>query len=115
MSFEEIRARLTELPDRLRVAAKVAKNSGLMWELTLPGMKAAARALGGGAQNPAQVFRLHAANSPNKTALRWRDQSLTFAELDDKMDRLAIGLSRRGIGRGQMCLQFSAFGRCTSD
>ena len=100
MSFEEIRARLADMPDRLRVAAKVAKNSGLMWELTLPGMKAAALALGGGAQNPAQVFRLHAANSPNKTALRWRDQSLTFGELDDKMDRLALGLSRRGLGRG---------------
>jgi fatty-acyl-CoA synthase len=103
MSFQEIRARLAglrDMPDRMRVAAKVAKNSGLLWELTLPGMKAAALALSGGAQNPAQVFRLHAANSPDKTALRWRDQSLTFAELDDKMDRLAVGLLRRGIGRG---------------
>ena len=100
MTLLEIRDRLVDLPDRLRVAAKVARNSGLMWELTLPGLKAAALAIGGGAQNPAQVFRLHAANSPNKTALRWRDRALTFAELDDQMDRLAVGLKRRGIARG---------------
>lgn len=98
--LKEIRERIADLPDRLRVGATVARQSGLMWEFTLPGIRAAATALSGGSQNPAQVFRLHAANSPNKLALRWRDEAITFADLDARMDRVALGLKRRGLGRG---------------
>lgn len=98
--IREVRERIAEIPDRVRVAATVAKNSGLMWELTLPGLRAAAGALGGGSQNPAQVFRIHAANSPNKPAIMWRDETITFGELDARMDRMALGLEQRGIKRG---------------
>ncbi len=94
------RERLADVPQRVRVAATVANQSGLMWELTRPGLIAMARALTAAAQNPSQIYRIYAANSPDKLALRWRDQDLTFRQLDERIDRLATGLARRGVRRG---------------
>ena len=100
MTFKEIRERISEAPERVRVALEVGNRSGLMWEVTAPGFVAMVKALTVAPQNPSQVYRLHAANSPNKVALRWRDRSLTFSELDERMDRLAGGFTMRGISRG---------------
>jgi fatty-acyl-CoA synthase len=94
-----LRETLSELPDRVRTAARVARQSGLLYALSLPGLRAATRALALGARNPALLFQLHAANSPDKVALRWRDRSLTYAQLDDRMNRAAVGLKRRGFRR----------------
>ncbi|MGY1696683.1 MULTISPECIES: fatty acyl-CoA synthetase [unclassified Geodermatophilus] len=41
-----------------------------------------------------------AARTPGKTALRFRDRSHTYAELDTVVDRTANALTARGIGRG---------------
>lgn len=60
-----------------------------------------ARALGSGSQNPALILRVHGRNSPDKTALVWRDRSLSWGELDARVDRLASSLSRRGIAKGK--------------
>jgi fatty-acyl-CoA synthase len=98
--LREIRENLADLPDRMRIGAKVMRQSGMMWELTLPGMRAALASLAAAAQNPSQIFRFHAANQPNKTALVWRDRRTTFGELDARLDRLAQGLKRRGFARG---------------
>ena len=38
-------------------------------------------------------------NTPSKPALIWRGRTTTWAELDERIDRLAAGLVRRGIGR----------------
>jgi fatty-acyl-CoA synthase len=96
--------RLTELgesaldfPARVRVMAQVAHQSGLMWDITRPGLGALVRALR--APNPSQVYRLAAANTPGKAGIIWRDVVMSFAEIDDRIDRIATGLQRRGIGR----------------
>jgi fatty-acyl-CoA synthase len=57
------------------------------------------RVFASGSQNPSQIYRIHARNSPRKPALIWRGRSTTFAELDERIDRLAGGLVRRGIDR----------------
>lgn len=57
-------------------------------------------ALAGGSRNPSLIFSLHAANTPDKPALLWRDKRLSFADLDQRMNRAAAGLKRRGIARG---------------
>jgi fatty-acyl-CoA synthase len=98
--LKDIRERIADIPGRIRVGAKVANQSGLMWAMTMPGVRAMLGALAGGAQNPAQIFRVHAANTPDKTALVWRDQAFTFKALNDRMDQIAEGLRRRGFGRG---------------
>ena len=98
--MKELRERIADFPDRLRVGGRVVRQSGLMWELTLPGLRCLAKSLGGATPNASHVFRIHAANSPNKVALRWRDRAFTFQQLDERMDRIAVGLKKRGLGRG---------------
>jgi fatty-acyl-CoA synthase len=98
--LHQLRESLAELPGRIRTGARVARQSGLLYNFTLPGVRKALEALASGSRNPSLVFNLHAANSPDKPALLWRDQRLTFKELDDRMNRAAIGLQRRGFRRG---------------
>ena len=95
-----LRERLIDVPGRVRVMASVANRSGLMWQFHRAGVRALVEILTRGHQNPSQMYRVHAANSPNKIAVRWRDQSLTFAALEDRIARLGVGLSRRGLTRG---------------
>jgi fatty-acyl-CoA synthase len=96
----EWKERVDEARERVRVFGHVARQSGLMWELHLRGLAVAARALVGDARNPSQIYRVLAANVPDKVALFWHDESLTFGELDRGIDRVGAGLSRRGLGRG---------------
>jgi fatty-acyl-CoA synthase len=102
--LKELRERLADVPQRIATVAKVAQTSGMMWGFTVPGVRALAATLGTGARNPSQVYRVHAVNTPNKPALIWRDQTVTFAELDRKIDSVASGLSRRGFARGTSVL-----------
>jgi len=98
--IQTLRDTITELPDRLRTSARVMAQSGLLFEFHLSGLRAAAVAAIGGSRNPSLIFSLHAANTPDKTAVLWRDRRLSFAELNARMNRAAAGLKRRGFGRG---------------
>ncbi|HEY6459961.1 MAG TPA: AMP-binding protein [Polyangiaceae bacterium] len=95
--LQEIRSTLAELPERARTAARVARQSGLLFAMTRPGLRELALILKNGARNPSQIFKVHAANSPSKPAIVWRDRSLTFGELDSRMNRAAAALQRRGF------------------
>jgi fatty-acyl-CoA synthase len=99
-TFAELKERIALAPARFRVTAKVARTSGMVWNWTASGLREATRSLLKERQSPSQVYRLHAANAPDKTALIWRDQRLTFRELDDRIDRIGHGLQKRGLGRG---------------
>jgi fatty-acyl-CoA synthase len=90
---------LAQIPDRARTFGRVARQSGLLFEFGLNGLRYAAGALAKGARNPSVIFALHGANSPDKTALLWRDRRVTYGELDDRMNRAAAGLQRRGFRR----------------
>jgi fatty-acyl-CoA synthase len=103
-SLKQVRERLEEAPNNIRVTSRLSRESGLMWSLTRPGLVALVRAMASGSQNPSLIYRIHAKNSPNKPALIWRGTTTTWAELDDRIDRVAAGLERHGIGRGQSLL-----------
>jgi len=94
----ELRASIAQLPERVRTGARVARQSGLLFEMTLPGVRAIARALGG-PRNPSMIFKVHAANSPDKPAILWRDQRVTFGQVVERMNRAAAALQRRGFTR----------------
>ena len=96
----DLKDRLVDVPGRVRVMARVANQTGLMWQLNMPGLRATVESLTRGSQNPSQMYRIHAAATPNKIALRWRDQALTFAELEERISRLGAGLVSRGVSRG---------------
>jgi len=95
----EIRSRIASVPDRIRVAAQVGNRSGLMWAVSVRGAMALVDTLTFAPKNPSQIYRLHAANTPDKIAIRFRDRTTTFAELDARMDKIASGLMTRGIGK----------------
>ena len=96
--------RFLDAPELLRSGSKLARESGLVWSLTQPGLVALARVLMSGSQNPSQVYRVHGRNAPSKPALIFRGRTTTWGELDERIDRLAAGLRRRGIGRKQSLL-----------
>ena len=102
--LRELRERLADVPQRIATVAKVAQTTGLMWGLTVPGARALAATLRAGARNPSQVYRVHAVNSPEKAAIKWRDQTITFGEFDRRVDAIAQSLARRGFGRGTSVL-----------
>jgi len=98
-SLRTLRENLREAPERVRTSARLGRQSGLMWSLTTPGLMALFRVFTSGSQNPSQIYRVHARNSPSKPALIWRGRSTSFAELDERIDRVSAGLVRRGVDR----------------
>jgi fatty-acyl-CoA synthase len=98
--IEAVRTQLLDLPNRVKTSARVFAQSGMLFEMRPSGVRAALGALVSGSRNPSLIFSLHAANSPDKTALLWRDRRLSYRELDDRMNRAAAGLKRRGFRRG---------------
>jgi fatty-acyl-CoA synthase len=90
---------LREIPERVRTSARLSHQSGMLWSLTTPGLVELARVLASGSQNPSLIYRVNARNTPTKPALIWRGRTTSWAELDERIDRLAAGLARRGIGR----------------
>ncbi len=100
-TLSTLRQTLAALPDRMRTGAKVVNQSGMLYDWKLAGLRAALGALSTGSRNPSLVFSLHAANSPDKPAILWRDRKLTYSQLDDRMNRIGAGLRLRGLKRGQ--------------
>ena len=92
-------ADLALLPGRARTFGRVVRQSGLLFEFGLNGLRFAAGAALKGGRNPSLIFALHGANSPDKLALLWRDRRVTYGELDDRMNRVGTGLQRRGFRR----------------
>ncbi len=88
-------------PRRVRAALRASNTSGLVWELTAAGLGESLRALTASHQNPSAIYRIHARNTPHKTALIWRERSLSYGELGRRIEALARGLVRRGLGRRQ--------------
>src|SRR6187200_80519 len=98
-SLATMRETVREVPERVRTSARMGRQSGMLWSLTKPGLMALLRVFASGSQNPSQIYRIHAKNSPSKPALIWRGRTTSFAELDERIDRLSGGLVRRGIDR----------------
>ncbi|HNS96440.1 MAG TPA: AMP-binding protein [Polyangiaceae bacterium] len=81
------------------LAGKVAIRSGL-WSLLRPrGLGILWRGLLKGRTNPSLLYRFQGALQPNKVAIRWRGQQMTFAELDALIDTIGRGLQALGLGQ----------------
>src|SRR5512136_2242330 len=51
--------------------------------------------------NLGQILRVHAKNHPSKVALKdWRGKALTYLELESRTNRLANGLLKMGLRKG---------------
>jgi fatty-acyl-CoA synthase len=102
--FETFRNRMKDAPARARAAWHMGRSTGMMWELRPSGIAQLLRMINRDYQNPSAVFTIHAKNQPDRVALRFRGRGLTYAELDDRIDRLASGLISRGLQRKQAVL-----------
>ncbi len=101
---EGVREGVREAPDRIRTSVRLSHQSGLLWSFRAPGIVELLRVLISGSQNPSLIYRVHAKNTPRKTALVWQGRAITYAEMDARIDRIASGLRRAGIGRKQSIL-----------
>ncbi len=102
--FETFRNRMKDAPARARAAWHMGRSTGMMWELRPRGVAQLLRMINRDYQNPSAVFTIHAKNQPDRVALRFRGRGLTYAELDDRIDRLASGLISQGLQRKQAVL-----------
>jgi fatty-acyl-CoA synthase len=92
--------RAREVTAKARMFARVAHQTGMLRQLRPTGAAAAARSLLRGASGPSAIFRVHAANQPERPAFLFEGRTLSYGEVDERIDRLATGLRRRGMGKG---------------
>ena len=82
-----------------RVLARVAVRSELVQGADPEATLLAARLLAAGRAGLSTVFRVRAISDARRPAFVWRGRSIDFATVDDRVDRLAAGLRRRGLKR----------------
>jgi fatty-acyl-CoA synthase len=95
--------RLSDVRRRIENFVAVGVKSGLAFDFHLNGAITAAKLLAQGKSGPSTIYRIHAANTPDKPALVFHDRTWTFGELDRTCDAVGRGLSRRGL-RGKTVL-----------
>ncbi len=81
------------------VIAKVLYESGNVGHLSPRGALVGAQLLGRGRAGISTIFRVRAANEPRELAFVFEGRRTTFGEVDRRVDQLASGLRRRGIGK----------------
>lgn len=84
----------------VRLATRVALRTGLWSHMGPRGVGVLVEGILRQRTNPSLLYRFQAKVQPNKVALRWRERTITFGELDDEIDRIGHGLRSRGLGRG---------------
>ncbi len=82
-----------------RVLARVAVQSELVAGASPEATLLAARLLGSGRAGVSTIFRVRAVGDARRPAFVWRGRTIDFATVDDRVDRLAAGLRRRGLKR----------------
>jgi len=101
---KRILSRAWDAPARARAAWHMGTSTGSIWDLRPRGLYEMAKSLNREFQNPGAIYAIHAKNQPERVALRFRGRSVTYGELDDRLDRLASGLVARGLERKQSVL-----------
>ena len=82
-----------------RVLARVVVRSEIVGGADPEATMLAARSLAAGRAGLSTVFRVRAISDARRPAFVWRGRSIDFATVDDRIDRLAAGLRRRGLER----------------
>src|ERR1035437_8566480 len=91
--------KLRDLPRRARATARLAQTTGMLWEMHAAWLRAAMLTLGRDHPHPSAIYAIHAKNRPTNVAIRHHDRVLTFAQLEERLNRLGQGLLARGLLR----------------
>jgi fatty-acyl-CoA synthase len=105
-----------ELIGTIRRAAAIgqgALHTGMAYRTTLAGARSLIMQQLAGPLGPSALFRIHAANDPDHLAIVSYESAshdtlaslpeprrMTYAQADERIDRLAAGLRARGLGKG---------------
>jgi fatty-acyl-CoA synthase len=100
---------------RARTVTTVGRRIGMHKALTWPGIQVFVREAAKGKLNSSLVFRFVAANDPTRLALVEAnasaphggfgpDKTFTYAEVNDRLERLGNALARRGFKKGMAAL-----------
>ena len=92
--------RVREVTTKARVYARVAGRTGIVGAFHASGAIAGARTLLRGGKGPSALFRIHAANSPHRTAFVFGERRFTFAQVDERVDRMANAFRASGLKPG---------------
>lgn len=95
----EVPPRFQNAMTSARTLARLLVKNGILFNLRPEGVREVARIARAGVSGPAATLRIHAANRPERVALKGGGRAYTYAMLDDRVDRLATGLRERGIAR----------------
>jgi fatty-acyl-CoA synthase len=88
-----------------RLATRLGIQSAFAFRITPRGVLAFVRSRRRGSLGLASLFRIHAANQPDAIAIVHEGRSLTYRELDRRVDRLAAALRREhGLRRGHIAI-----------
>jgi fatty-acyl-CoA synthase len=95
-----LRDRVREVTTKARIYTRMAERSGLLGAFRAPGAIAGVKTLVRGGKGPSALFRIHAANTPDRVAFVFGDEQFTFAETDERVDRMASAFRARGLRAG---------------
>ena len=90
---------LGRYPRIAKLATQAAIHTGLWSHIRPAGLSVLLQGLLGQRTNPSLLYRFQAVVQPDKLALLWRGQTLTFRELDEHIDGIGHGLRAHGLGR----------------
>lgn len=89
-----------EVTRKAALYARVLLGTGTVRDTSGRGAAVAAWTLARGASGPSAIFRVHGSGHPERVAFVFRGEARTFGECDARIDRLALGLQRRGLRAG---------------
>lgn len=92
-----LRERARAVGDWARVLSRVALRSGLVGHANPRGLAVGARQLLGGRAGLSAIFRLRGVTDGDRPALIQDGRARTYAEVDERIDRLATGLLGLGL------------------
>jgi fatty-acyl-CoA synthase len=85
---------------RARLAASAISASGLVGAMRPTRFASFVAQIAGKPRNPSNILKLHALNTPDKPAIVEGDRRVTWAELEQRVNRLATALAARGVRPG---------------
>ena len=94
--FESVRG----ISSKLRIITGTLYRAGAFGDLGPAGVVATVRTVAKGGTGPSAIFRVHGAAHPDRTAFEFEGQTLTFRDVDTRIDQLAAALRQRGFSRG---------------
>jgi fatty-acyl-CoA synthase len=98
------RETLSSWIERARAARRVAFRSGIAYQAHPRGLVELARARLAGPLGISAILRVHAASRPDDPATVFEGRTYTWAETDERVDRLVVGLRERaGLRAGESC------------